>query len=284
VYNIGLVLSGGMAKGAYQIGALQAISEMFIPTDFKYVSAASVGALNSYAFLTYGLDTWIDVWKGFDSKNERKWVASLLKSDNLYKIIRKILSENEIENTFYIPLVNIKKRKLLYADVSRMHMQEIETYLRASVAVPVFNSSVLIGDEYFFDGAMVDNIPIQPIFQHKVDFLICIYFDNYNYTFENEHLDNKIIKINFADDKFVSNSLSFTKDSIKYMMDEGYAKAQRILQNVFENGPADLPAIYAKIEAMNAAHSNKNLRITGDIIVNNMNKIAKKFFNRIEVI
>lgn len=50
--HIGLVLSGGMGKGAYQVGALTAISEFFQPSDFEYVSAASVGALNTYAFLT----------------------------------------------------------------------------------------------------------------------------------------------------------------------------------------------------------------------------------------
>ena len=61
--HIGLVLSGGMGKGAYQIGALTAISEFFAPSDFEYVSAASIGVLNTYAFLTNNLpkarDTWI---------------------------------------------------------------------------------------------------------------------------------------------------------------------------------------------------------------------------------
>ena len=54
--KIGLVLSGGMAKGAYQIGALQAINEVFKPSDISYASAASVGAINTYLYLTEGLD------------------------------------------------------------------------------------------------------------------------------------------------------------------------------------------------------------------------------------
>ena len=45
--KIGLVLSGGMAKGAYQAGALCAINEYFSPTDFDYVSSASIGTLNT---------------------------------------------------------------------------------------------------------------------------------------------------------------------------------------------------------------------------------------------
>ena len=54
--NIGLVLSGGMAKGAYQIGALQAIDEFFKPSDFSFISSASIGALNSYAYLTHNIN------------------------------------------------------------------------------------------------------------------------------------------------------------------------------------------------------------------------------------
>lgn len=53
--HIGLVLSGGMGKGAYQIGALTALNEFFYPSDFEYVSAASIGVLNTYAYLTGNL-------------------------------------------------------------------------------------------------------------------------------------------------------------------------------------------------------------------------------------
>ena len=51
--NIGLVLSGGMAKGAYQVGALTAIKEIIPDGNIKYISASSVGALNSYAYAIF---------------------------------------------------------------------------------------------------------------------------------------------------------------------------------------------------------------------------------------
>ena len=55
--HIGLVLSGGMGKGAYQIGALTAIDEFFNPSEFEYVSAASIGVLNMYFkyFFTFSI-------------------------------------------------------------------------------------------------------------------------------------------------------------------------------------------------------------------------------------
>ena len=43
--NVGIVLAGGFAKGAYQVGALNAIREMLPKEDVKYISCASIGAL-----------------------------------------------------------------------------------------------------------------------------------------------------------------------------------------------------------------------------------------------
>ena len=50
--NIGLVLSGGMGKVAYQIGALRALNEFIPLKEIKYISFASVGVLNGYAYAT----------------------------------------------------------------------------------------------------------------------------------------------------------------------------------------------------------------------------------------
>jgi len=281
--NIGLVLSGGMAKGAYQIGALRAIGEVFQPSDFKFVSAASVGALNLYAFLTYGLDDAIKIWQTAENSTQRKWVMTLLKSTFVQDSIAKIVSNVEIENSFYVPLVNIKKRKLTYANLSKVPVSHMESYLRASVAMPVFNTGVKIGNDYFYDGAMIDNIPIKPILKYAIDYVICLHFDNYNYTFESEYLDNKVIKLNFSDGKFMFNSLSVKSDSVEQMMADGYKKTKHVLDYIFAKGTEDLDTIYAKIETLNSLNASRRMRITGDVIVGNMNKIARKFMNKIEV-
>ena len=42
--SIGLVLSGGGAKGAYQVGIIKALAEMDVP--IAAISGASIGALN----------------------------------------------------------------------------------------------------------------------------------------------------------------------------------------------------------------------------------------------
>jgi len=283
--NIGLVLSGGMAKGAYQIGALRAVNELFKPSDISCVSAASVGALNAYLYLTNSsLDKGIEMWNSVSDGGTRPWVTTLLRSSFLQNAIKAMVSENEINNVFYVPLVNLRKRRLSYINFGKVPQEKMELHLRACVAMPIYNSAVLINGESYYDGALIDNIPIYPVLKHPIDYIICIYFDTLNYTFENNYLDNKIIKMNFTDNKIVSNSVLFKGESIKYMLDEGYLRAKRILQYVFTNGINDVDSIYSRITDLNAMNINRNLRITGDVAVNNMNRITKKFMKKPEIL
>jgi predicted acylesterase/phospholipase RssA len=280
--SVGLVLSGGMLKGAYQIGALRAVGEFFKPSDFSFVSAASIGALNAYAYLTNGLDKGIELWNGVGG-GERRFVPAILRSGYLREAVRGIVSDAEIGCSFYVPLVNIRKRTLLYADIGRVKPENVRNYLRACVSLPVFNAGVQINGEHLYDGAMIDNIPIQPLLKHQIDYVVCIYFDNHNYTFESRYLDNKVIKINFPDNKTASDSVIARDGSIERMIDDGYALAKRLLDYVLFSGKDDVNSIYAKIEDLNAMNTGGGkLRVTGDIVVDNMNKITKKFMKRIE--
>ena len=278
--NVGLVLSGGMAKGAYQIGALQAINEYLKPSDFKFVSSSSVGALNSYAYLTNGLSRATELWNKISNEYNRARITTILKSEFLQNAIDTIVSDVKISSVFYVPLVNLKSRTLSYVDLGQIPTENIELYLRASVAMPIYNAGVQIERERFFDGALIDNIPIYPLRKHKIDYIICIYFDDYNYTFENEQLDNRIIKLNFFDDMSISNSVCISENSVRYMIDEGYNQSKQILESIFMKGKDDIASIHSGIEKLNSQHEKRSLRITGDVVVNNMNKITKKLVKR----
>ena len=70
--NIGLVLSGGMAKGALQLGALYALSEFIPLEEIKYVCCASVGTLNGYAYMTNKLEQAKKMWSEL-CNNGKKW-------------------------------------------------------------------------------------------------------------------------------------------------------------------------------------------------------------------
>ncbi len=49
-HRIGLVLSGGGARGAYQVGFYQAIWDLELVPAIKVISGTSIGALNGALF------------------------------------------------------------------------------------------------------------------------------------------------------------------------------------------------------------------------------------------
>ena len=226
--RIGIVLSGGMAKGAYQIGALKAIKELIPSHHIKHISASSVGALNAYAYSAEKLEQAEEIWKNTASQGSRAFITKMLRSSYLQQSISDICSENDyFDNDLYITLLNSKKMTVGYHNIKNVNPILYKDYIKASVAMPIYNYPVQINESRYYDGALIDNIPIFPFMKLSVDLIICIYFDSYCYKFENEYLDNKILKLTFSKDKFFKESLVFEKDSIDYMILEGYKKTDR---------------------------------------------------------
>lgn len=282
--HIGLVLSGGMGKGAYQIGALSAINDIFHPDDFECVSAASIGALNAYAFLIGKLDQARAIWESVNPEGNKHFITSVLKGGFLQNIITQILSDANIKNSFFVPLLNLSKRELEYYNLANVRLSELESYLQASTAMPFYTRGIKIGDKTLYDGAIVDNIPIYPVLQKELDYIICIYFDNCSYIFENYSLDHKIIKLTFPDSRRISPSVIIQHDSILNMINEGYKNTRCVLDDIFADGIDNSESVYRKIISRNQADAEKTMRITGDVVMTNMNKVSKKFLSRTQIV
>ena len=50
--NIGLVLCGGGAKGAYQVGVIRVLEEFGLLDEVQAVAGASIGGINGALFLS----------------------------------------------------------------------------------------------------------------------------------------------------------------------------------------------------------------------------------------
>lgn len=57
--GVGLVLSGGGGKGAYEIGIWKALDEYGVTPNIVAISGTSVGGLNSAPCLHKGISTWL---------------------------------------------------------------------------------------------------------------------------------------------------------------------------------------------------------------------------------
>lgn len=274
--NIGIVLAGGFAKGAYQVGALKAIRELVPMENIKYISCASIGSLNGYAFAANKLEKAEEIWKGFCGDEESFFVMKLLRGEKLQNIITTLaVPEDRLVCKMYTTVLNINTMKVNYTEMNAVR-QHTRKYLRAGIALPMFNRPVKIEHYNYFDGGLVDNIPVYPLMQHKLDYIICIYFDDYWYTFEDEYFDNKIVKIFFPDPARAKNSFVVTRENIDNMMEAGYERARGILNRVFENGIEDLDSIYKNITILNDENPKKRIRFTTDTVITGLNKIAKK--------
>ena len=280
--KIGLVLAGGMAKGAYQIGALRAINNFIPLEEIKYVSCSSVGVLNGYAYASGNLPRAEEMWKSICSDDKKFVITKVLRSSILQQNILELYEDAKtpVNIPFYCSLMDITHRSIVYKDLSTATEEHIPQYLKASVAMPVYNRAVRIGKASYYDGAMIDNIPVYPLLKHDLDYIICIYFDDISYKFENTAFDNKIIKITFPSETMLKHSLIFKQDMIEEMIKTGYERTMFILNSVFADGYENRESVYRAIRHLNKSCTNSSVRITGDMIVTNFNKITQKLTKR----
>jgi len=186
-----LVLAGGGAKGAYQIGAWKAFKELGI--EFEAVTGASVGALNAALIAQGDFEKAEKLWdemslekivcippalinenrhyfaKG-NLKNLRELNRSILKyggldSTPLLKLIEATLDEEYIrENNIDLGLVtfNIGKLKPVELFIDAIPEGMLAEYLLASASYPAFKRTKINGNKYT-DGGIYDNIPFKMI-------------------------------------------------------------------------------------------------------------------------
>lgn len=70
--GIGLVLSGGGAKGAYEIGVWQALRDVGLDKHITGVSGTSIGAINSLLFAAGDVETAKTLWTDMSSSESRR--------------------------------------------------------------------------------------------------------------------------------------------------------------------------------------------------------------------
>ncbi len=275
--NIGLVLAGGMAKGAYQIGVLKAI-DSFVPREMiKYISCASVGVLNGYAYAAGNLEQGEAMWRDICKGGDKLLITRVLKSNLLQEYIGDLYQPGHpLWCKFYASLMDLGHRNIVYKELSGVPQEQIPLYLKASVAMPVYNRSVSIDETTYYDGAVIDNIPVYPLLKHDLDYMICVYYDENCSKFENTEVDNRIIKITFPGDGVLKRSVVFSQESIDTMIQEGYDRAMFLLSSVFAKGYNNLEHIYRMIQVVNHNNKNTSFRITGDVLVTNINRIVQK--------
>jgi NTE family protein len=172
--GVGLVLSGGGARGFAHLGVVRALREARVPIDF--VGGASIGAIIA-AGVAMG---WGD--EEMRTRYRRTFVDSNPVSDYTFPLValtrgRKVsrLLEREYGDTLIEDLRT--PFFCLSADLNAARGVEhrdgtVWRALRASVAIPGMLPPVFRGDDVLVDGAAINNLPIDLMHAHAPGLVI----------------------------------------------------------------------------------------------------------------
>jgi NTE family protein len=162
-YTIGIVLSGGGAKGFAELGFLQAMEEKGLKPEI--IAGASVGAivgaLYSDGYSPIELLTLFKNNNFFDIASPKINVNSLMKSDNLQKKLKSLLHAKTFEE-LKIPLI-VSTSNLTYGKVVYFNSGILLDKIIASASIPILFNPTVIDGEYYVDGGLFDNFPLEQI-------------------------------------------------------------------------------------------------------------------------
>lgn len=199
----GVVLEGGGAKGAYQIGVWKAFLEYGV--KIKGIAGVSVGALNGALMCMGDLKKAERIWKNVTYSRimdvDDELMKSLMEHDlkelelreasrrgleiiknrgvdvtPLQKLIEEEIEEEKIrssETELYLGAVDAHKLKGVEFKASELPEGTIKDYLLASAYFPVFHIEKVFGRKYL-DGGVVNNVPVDMLINHGYKDIIVI--------------------------------------------------------------------------------------------------------------
>jgi NTE family protein len=170
-YKIGLVLSGGGARGFAHIGVIQALNESGIFPDV--ISGTSAGSIVGVLYADGYSPK--EILKLTNSNSRLHFIRPVVSKDGLLQIsgVVRILKESLRAKTFEelkIPLF-VTATDLNNGRVDYFSSGELLKVIIASSSIPVLFKPVVIDNKYYVDGGVLDNLPIKPI-EHKCHYTI----------------------------------------------------------------------------------------------------------------
>lgn len=256
----GLVLEGGGAKGAYQIGAWKALKEAGV--KIKGIAGVSVGALNGAMICMDNLERAEEIWKNIDYskvmavsddtikalKNKNFKALGLTELINsglqffkdggfdvtpLKNLISEVVGdEGEIRNScreLFAVTYSVSDRKELAVDVRASEIGTVKDMLLASANFLAFKNEKLNGKKYI-DGGGFNNVPINVLLDHGYQDIIVIRI--YGWGFDKERvvkIPENVTVAHIAPRQDLGGILEFDKRLARKNMTLGYYDAQRLL-------------------------------------------------------
>jgi NTE family protein len=169
--TVGLVLSGGGARGVAHIGVIQALEEAGITIHrVAGTSAGSiVGALYAYGYKPADILQIVLKTSFFKSLRPAWAWTGLLRLDGLKEVLLEALPENDFAS-LKIPLA-IAATEIIKGETHYFTDGQLVPAIQASCCIPAVFDPIIFGGGTYVDGGLMDNLPAQAI-RSQCDWLI----------------------------------------------------------------------------------------------------------------
>jgi NTE family protein len=162
-YSVGIVLSGGGARGFSHLGFLQALNDAGIfPDVISGTSAgALVGVLTADGYTPREILDMLNIRSKLDFMRPTLPREGLLQISGISKILHTHLRAKRFEDLkipLYAAATDINNGNAVY-----FNKGDIIDRVIASMSIPVLFQPVLINNIQYLDGGITDNLPISPI-------------------------------------------------------------------------------------------------------------------------
>lgn len=236
MYKIGIVFSGALSKGAYQLGFVRALKEHINSHTINAVTGTSSGSTMAYALSTNKVDILEKLWDDADFSNG----FILWKKVVFNRLIKKYLriltnKEDKINIPLYISSLRILPwLKFRYVKYGGEFTRKWRKILEGSIGFPIITGMpVLYRAGLYVDAGIVDNIPVNPILNEDLDIIFVLHFDNEFHIDIDDNEDVIIINLVLSTrSEFRIENFNYSSKNISKMKEEGYKYSKSILSRL----------------------------------------------------
>lgn len=289
-----IALEGGGARGAYQIGAWQALEEAGI--QFNAVSGTSVGSLNGAMMAMGDLKKAEEFWSNIRFSQVMRVDDATMKCvfqrnfkdldlqslfhtavdtvrqggfdvEPLRALLREAIDAESVLHSavnFYLMTYSVTDHKELDVDAKTLTSDELYDMLLASAYFPAFKHEKL-GGKLYTDGGVLDVVPVHSLTSRGYRDLIVMRL--YGFGIERKFKMPKDAHVTtIAPTRELGEVLNFSSEQSHFDMRLGYYDAQRVLYGLYGTDyyierTLDEHAAYELLTAMCLYHdSGRTLR------------------------
>lgn len=194
-----VVLSGGGAKGGYQIGVWKVLRQMGFTPDI--VVGTSVGALNGALMALDNFDAALDIWENMsmdsvfqnfvnmsdeENPDRESYIKELAKEaifkggadyTPLQERVKSLMDEEKLRTSpirFGLVTTMFPKIKPVEVFIEDIPEGKAADYVLASAAAFPFMKSYKIGESAFVDGGYSDNMPVKMAIEAGADDIVVV--------------------------------------------------------------------------------------------------------------